>query len=59
MNACKQLLEVWLDDRQAGALAQHLKQVIIAKEVEPGAATALRHTTNPYHAWTSAAAWSH
>jgi hypothetical protein len=33
--ASKQLLEVWLHDCQAGALAEHLKQVGVAQEVEP------------------------
>lgn len=35
MYACKQLFEVWLDDCQAGALAQHLQKVVITQEIEP------------------------
>lgn len=33
--ASKELAQVWLYDRQAGALSQHLQQVIVTQEVEP------------------------
>lgn len=43
--ACKELLEVWLDDCKAGALSQHFQQVIITKEVEPAQHMQSQHGT--------------